>query len=409
MLRQNELAFMKAISTLQVSSVLLKELRLAMARRKKKPTVPAGRRSTTPVSGTRAAQQLAGKRKANELAKSGDSLEPAKRRPAPGAGSVTLPATSKVTGKQAAAGSRQSGRSKGGATYAALLAGPVATSKPSGPLKPTPMDSDPSKPGVSMETTNRPMSSDMSGPQSGRLDGTTAKAQVANACHPEGERLNKRQIFISGVSDARSFLVWLQASCTGSPMTQIKGEKLLIVPSTTDGFRAAVTALQSIFGKEGVSFHTFTPPEDRRVRLLVKNLGRDMPQSVVREEPESLNTRVQGVTQLRSGHRHPDPTKERPPIPHFIVSVTRGPGVSKVRSLTELCGLRASVESYVAPKGRCNTSVASTSATRSVTADKHTGASHVRAATSPVKALPRGNSFSALAAEENTQRTSGSV
>jgi hypothetical protein len=87
------------------------------------------------------------------------------------------------------------------------------------------------------------------------------------------------------------------------------------------------------------------------VRLLVKNLGRGMPESVVREELESLKIRVQGAMQLRSGRRDQDPAKDRPPTPHFIVSVARGPEVSRVRSLTELCGLRLSVESYVAPKG----------------------------------------------------------
>jgi hypothetical protein len=101
----------------------------------------------------------------------------------------------------------------------------------------------------------------------------------------------------------------------------------------------------------GVSFHTFTLPEDRCVRLLVKNLGRGMPESVVREELESLNIRVLGVMQLRSGRRDQDPAKDSPPTSHFIVSVARGPEVSKVQSLTELCGLRVSVESYVAPKG----------------------------------------------------------
>jgi len=57
MLRQDELAFKKAISTLQVSPAVLEELRLAMARRKKKPAVPAGRRSTTFGRGTRASHQ----------------------------------------------------------------------------------------------------------------------------------------------------------------------------------------------------------------------------------------------------------------------------------------------------------------------------------------------------------------
>jgi hypothetical protein len=87
------------------------------------------------------------------------------------------------------------------------------------------------------------------------------------------------------------------------------------------------------------------------VRLLVKNLGRGMPESVVREELESLNIRVQGVMQLRYGRRDQDPAKDRPPTSHFIISVARGHEVSKVRSLTELCSLRVSVQSYVAPKG----------------------------------------------------------
>ena len=51
------------------------------------------------------------------------------------------------------------------------------------------------------------------------------------------------------------------------------------------------------------------------MRFLVKNLGRVMPESVVREELESLNIRVQGVTQLRSDRRDQDPAKDRPPTP----------------------------------------------------------------------------------------------
>jgi len=94
---------------------------------------------------------------------------------------------------------------------------------------------------------------------------------------------------------------------------------LMFVPSTADGFRAAVSALRSLDGKDGVSFHTFTIPEDRCARLLVKNLGRGMSESVVREELESLNIRVQGVTRLRSGRRDQDHAKDRPPTFHFII------------------------------------------------------------------------------------------
>jgi len=101
------LAFRKVISTLLVSPDLLKELRLVIARRTKKPAGPAGKRSTTSANETRASQQLAGKRKPNELASSCDYIEPTNRRPAPGAGSAPLPANSSVNGEQDAVGSRQ--------------------------------------------------------------------------------------------------------------------------------------------------------------------------------------------------------------------------------------------------------------------------------------------------------------
>jgi hypothetical protein len=71
----------------------------------------------------------------------------------------------------------------------------------------------------------------------------------------------------------------------------MKGEKLMLVPRTAEGFRATVSALRSLDGSKGASFHTFSLPEDRCVRLLVKNLGRQMPKDIVREELESLGIR----------------------------------------------------------------------------------------------------------------------
>jgi hypothetical protein len=220
MLRQEELACIKALSTFQVSPAVLKELRMALSREKKRPAGPAGSRSTAPRDRAGAPQrpsgQLAGKRKANVLASSGDSSEPANRRPAPSEGSAPLPASAPaVTGEQAAWCSRQLGPPEGGVTYAAFLAGPVAPFQPSGSLKPTAMDSDPSEPAVSPETVNRSMSSDMSGPLGDMPNGTTNRAQVANTCLPAGERPNKTPIFISGVRDTRAFLAWLRAACPG--------------------------------------------------------------------------------------------------------------------------------------------------------------------------------------------------
>jgi hypothetical protein len=82
--------------------------------------------------------------------------------------------------------------------YAAVLAGDVTPQEPSGPLKPTAMDSDPSESAVSAETANRRVSSDMSEPLSSKPDGTYPHAQVANTCLPAGQRRNKKPIFISG-------------------------------------------------------------------------------------------------------------------------------------------------------------------------------------------------------------------
>jgi len=125
MLRQEELAFFKAISTMQLSPATLKELRMALSRRKKKPVVPVGIRSTISGSGARAPQRLpsllAGKLKANELVSSGGSSEPAIRRPAPDAGSAPLPAiSSEVTGEHAVSCSRHLVSPEGVKMYAAV-------------------------------------------------------------------------------------------------------------------------------------------------------------------------------------------------------------------------------------------------------------------------------------------------
>ena len=104
---------------------------------------------------------------------------------------------------------------------------------------------------------------------------------MANTCLPAGELPNKKPSFISGFHDTRAFVAWLRAFRSSVLTAQLKSEKMIIVPSTADGFRAAVRALRSLDEREGVSFHTFTLPEDHCLRLLVKNLGRVIPEVVV--------------------------------------------------------------------------------------------------------------------------------
>ena len=77
--------------------------------------------------------------------------------------------------------------------------------------------------------------------------------------------------------------------------------------------------------------------------------------------------------------------------------------MSKVRSLTELCVLQVSVESYVVQKVGCNTSAASALDARSVTSDSRPGVLRVGAPTSPADPLSLNNSLSAAATWERTR------
>ena len=98
----------------------------------------------------------------------------------------------------------------------------------------------------------------------------------------------------------------------------------MVVPLTADGFRAVISALQALDGKDGVSFHTFTLPEEGCALLLVKNLGRGMPESVESEELVSLNIRVQRVTELRSGRRDQNPPSTALPSPASLYQWREG-------------------------------------------------------------------------------------
>ena len=76
-------------------------------------------------------------------------------------------------------------------TYAAVLAGPVATIKPSGSLTSKAKGSYPPGPDVSSKTSYRRMSCDTSGPLRSKPDATTTSAPVTNTCLPAETRPNK--------------------------------------------------------------------------------------------------------------------------------------------------------------------------------------------------------------------------
>ena len=98
------------------------------------------------------------------------------------------------------------------------------------------------------------MSVDMSVPLSSMATGTTEVGAV-----PAGERPNKNPVFVTVVTDTRGYLAWLRTLRPNSLYAQMKGEKLMIVPGTADGFRTTVSALRSLDGRNtpSTSYSTF--------------------------------------------------------------------------------------------------------------------------------------------------------
>ena len=158
-----------------------------------------------------------------------------------------------------------------------------------------------------------------------------------------------------------------------------------------------------------MSFHTFKLTEDRCARLLVKKRGRGMPECVVRKELETLGIHVHGFTQLLSGRRDQNPTKDRHPTPTSLYQWQDGmkcPGCAQTPN-PAACECRWN-HTWL-QKALCNASAASASDKRSETAVKRLGASRLGVPKCPVGAQTRGRSLCAAAVGVTTQRTTVAV
>jgi hypothetical protein len=191
----------------------------------------------------------------------------------------------------------------------------------------------------------------VTGPLRVTLKGTTANsAQVENSApYPSGSDVTNSPMYVSGVRNTRKFLEWIRAKTASKLLVQMKRENLVLVSETANGFRATIGARPSLGEGKGLSFHT-SLAEDGCIRLKLKKLGKRMPEAEIKKELEALHINVQALMLLRWKRRDRDSEKDRPLTPQFIVSVARRHDVSKVRSLTELCGLRFQVVTYIAPK-----------------------------------------------------------
>jgi methyl coenzyme M reductase subunit C-like uncharacterized protein (methanogenesis marker protein 7) len=138
----------------------------------------------------------------------------------------------------------------------------------------------------------------------------------------------------------------MRATSDAKLEAQMKTRILMLVSENAGEFRAAIVPLRSHGEGDSSSVHTFSLPEDRCVRLLLKNLGKRMPKAEIREELEALHINVQAVMQLRSKRRDHDFKNDPPLTAHLILSAALGPDVVKVRRVIDTCGLRLKVEAY---------------------------------------------------------------
>jgi hypothetical protein len=123
-------------------------------------------------------------------------------------------------------------------------------------------------------------------------------AQVEKVAAP-GEWHNKNLVYVSGVKNTRTFLKWSHKK-SSKLVAQIKGEYPVLVSETDEGFWAAINTFRSLGEGKGVSFHTISLLEDQCVCLLLKNLGKRIPEAEIREELEVLHIYEQTIMQLRS-------------------------------------------------------------------------------------------------------------
>jgi hypothetical protein len=164
MLKQEELAFSKAISTLHLSPALLPELREALAASKKRKATASSKAKPSGVAvaevrpSYKPLQQPAGKRKAVELSNSDGVSEPAAWRPAPSALPVEGSAAMSAADEPTAGTSRQRRPKEGGSVYAAVVAGRAVPRQESGPPKPKATGSGVPEPAASTEADRRPKS-----------------------------------------------------------------------------------------------------------------------------------------------------------------------------------------------------------------------------------------------------------
>ena len=100
--------------------------------------------------------------------------------------------------------------------------------------KPKANGSETSESAASSEAPIRRMSFEGTSDTLGGMPAGTVSTKLV----PAEKRRNRNPIFVAGDTHSCNFLKLLRAHCPSSLSDQLKGEKLMIVPGTADGFRS---------------------------------------------------------------------------------------------------------------------------------------------------------------------------
>jgi len=148
---------------------------------------------------------------------------------------------------------------------------------------------------------------------------------------------------------------------------------------------------------EGVSFHTFTLPEDPCTRLLEKNVGRGKPETVVREKLETLGCHIKGSRSCVPDVVTRPPPRTTLPTPTQLYQWHEGLRCPRCTQPQNSAARECRWSRTWLQRVLCNASAASASDTRSETAVTRLGESRLEAPTCPVGAQHRGRSLTAAA------------
>ena len=127
------------------------------------------------------------------------------------------------------------------------------------------------------------------------------------------EKINETPPFVTVVVNVRLFLKWIKEETGRDGSARMQGDKVVLVPKTTDCFRTRVRVLSYIKTRKGMAFHTYGLPEELCTRVLMKGVGNSIPQQDVTEGLKNLLNPVQSVMQLHSQRRDADPAKTDSP------------------------------------------------------------------------------------------------